>query len=170
MLYRRESWAAISNRLSMNRTCAMTSAPALAHHAHGFDALESSPGTLKRAIALCQPGPFLYGSVVLFDDIEILALTQTNSTRKCTFRFQGIHGGWIGWVLIHIDDPRNGIRRQAEDLLKEAFRAGCVALRREQEINALPCRIHGTIQILVFALHLYIGFIDTVAFVRALEM
>ena len=126
---------------------------------------------MKRAVALCQPGPFLYGSVVLFDDIvEILALTQTNSTGKCTFRFQGIDGGWIGWVLIHIDDPRNGIRRQAEDLLKEAFRAGCVALRREQEINGLSCRNRGTIQILLFALHLYIGFIDTVAFVRALKM
>jgi hypothetical protein len=55
----------------------------LADHAHGFDAFESSPGTLKRTVTFGQPRPFLYGSVVLFNDIvEILALTQPDSARK----------------------------------------------------------------------------------------
>jgi hypothetical protein len=40
-----------------------------ANHAYRFDAFQSSPGTLKRFIALGQPGALLYDSVILFNDI-----------------------------------------------------------------------------------------------------
>jgi hypothetical protein len=83
---------------------------ALANHAHRFDALESSPGTSKRAVAFCQPGPLFDGSMILFDNIiEILALAQMNSAGESTLGFQGFHCSRIGRVLIHVDDPRNGI-------------------------------------------------------------
>ena len=138
---------------------------------HRFDAFESSPRTLKRAVALCQPGPLLYRSMVLFNDIvEILALAETNAVRKDAFGFQSINCSRIGWVLIDIDYSRNGVRRRAEYAFKEAFGGGRVALRRKQKVNNLPGRIHGSIQILVMPLNLYIGLVDTVALLRALEM
>ena len=83
---------------------------ALADHVHGFYSFESSPSTLKGAVPLGQPGPLLYGSMVLFNDVvEILALAQTNSAGESALGLQGFHCRRIGRVLIHIDDPRNGV-------------------------------------------------------------
>jgi len=90
--------------------------------------------------------------------------------RKDVFGFQRINCSRIGWVLIDIDYSRNGVRRRAEYAFKEAFGGGRVALRRKQKVNSLPGRIHGSIQILVMPLNLYIGLVDTVALVRALEI
>jgi hypothetical protein len=44
---------------------------------------------------------------------------------------------------------------------------GCrnVAPGRQQKVNGLPCGIHGAVQILVLALHLYIRLVDAEAFV-----
>ena len=62
---------------------------ALADHAHRFDALESSPSTLKGAVALGQPGPLFDVSMILFDDIvEIFALPQTNSAGRVPSAFK----------------------------------------------------------------------------------
>ena len=70
---------------------------ALADHAHRFDTLERSPGTLKGAVALGQPGPLFDGSMILFNDIvEIFALPQTNSAGESTLGFQGFHCRRIG--------------------------------------------------------------------------
>jgi hypothetical protein len=65
---------------------------ALADHVHGFYSFESSPSTLKGAVAFCQSGPLFDGSMILFNDIvEILALAQTNSAGESTLGFQGFH-------------------------------------------------------------------------------
>jgi hypothetical protein len=62
---------------------------ALADHTHRFDAFESSPGTLKGAVSLRQPGSLFDGPMVLFNDVvEILALTQKNSAGESTLGFQ----------------------------------------------------------------------------------
>jgi hypothetical protein len=128
---------------------------ALTDHVQGFYSFESSPGTLKRAIAFCQPGPLLYGSMVLFNDVvEILALAQTNSAGESALGLQGFHCRRIGRVLIHIDDPRNGIGGRAKYFLKEAFSCSGVAFRRQQKIDGLPGRIHSPVQILVLPLNL----------------
>ena len=143
----------------------------LADHAHRFDAFESSPGTLKRAVALCQPGP-LFTVEVLFDDIvEILALAQTNSTGKCTLGFQGFHRGRIGWVLIHVDAPAEwDWQDELNTFSKKRLAPAVSRFAESRKSMRLPGRIHSAVQILVWPLHLYIGFVDTVAFVRALEM
>jgi hypothetical protein len=84
----------------------------LANHVHRFDAFESSPGALKRAVALNPSSPFLNRSMVLFDHIvEILALTQTNPAWKCAGGFQGVHCGRISCVLSTLITRGNGIRR-----------------------------------------------------------
>jgi hypothetical protein len=53
---------------------------------------------------------------------------------------------------------------------KKSLAARGVALRRQQKIDRLPGRIHSPVQILVLPLNLYIGLVDTVALVSALEM
>jgi hypothetical protein len=79
----------------------------IADHVHGFYSFESSPGTLKGAVAVCQPGPLFDGSMILFNDIvEILALAKMNSAGESTLGFQGFHCSRIGRVLVHVDDPR----------------------------------------------------------------
>lgn len=85
-------------------------------------------------------------------------------------RVQPPDRGWIGWILIHIDNPRDGIARKAKHLLKEAFRGSRIAFGGEQEINGLPGGVHGSVEILLLALHPYLSFNDTVALVRALEI
>jgi hypothetical protein len=83
---------------------------ALADHVHGFYSFESSPSTLKGAVAFSQPSPLFDGSMILVDDIvEILALAQKNSAGENILGFQGFHCRRIGRVVIHVDDPRNGI-------------------------------------------------------------
>ena len=63
-----------------NVTLCYPSDSALADHVHGFYSFESSPSTLKGAVAFCQPGPLFDGSMILFNDIvEILALAKMNS-------------------------------------------------------------------------------------------
>ena len=60
----------------------------LADHVHGFYSFESSPGTLKGAVAFCQPGSLFDGSMILNDIVEILAQAQTNSAGESTLGFQ----------------------------------------------------------------------------------
>ena len=40
---------------------------------------------------------------------EIFALAQKNSAGESTLGFQGFHCSRIGRVLVHVDDPRNGV-------------------------------------------------------------
>jgi hypothetical protein len=85
---------------------------ALANHAHRFDTLQGSSRTLKKAVALGQPGPFLYRSMVLFNDIvEVLALAESNAARKDASGFQSIYYRRVGWVLVDVDHSWNGVRR-----------------------------------------------------------
>jgi hypothetical protein len=49
-----------------NGTLCYPSDSPLANHVHGFYSFESSPSTLKGAVAFCQPGPLLDGSMILF--------------------------------------------------------------------------------------------------------
>jgi hypothetical protein len=74
----------MANSIAINRASATTS-PFATHLTRPLRimlivsiAFESSPGTLKRAVALCQPGSLFDDPMILFNDIvEILALAQT---------------------------------------------------------------------------------------------
>src|SRR5665213_3420739 len=63
-----------------------------------------------------------------------------------------------------------GLEDELNTFSKEAFSCGSVALCCQQKIDGLPGRIHSPVQILVLPLNLYIGLVDTVALVGALEM
>src|ERR1700757_458234 len=86
------------------------------------------------------------------------------------FAFQRPHRGWIGWVLIDIDDSRYWITRGAKYLSKEPLRSSRIAFGCEQEIDGLAGGVHGSIKILLLALHIYIGFIHAVTLVGGLQM
>jgi hypothetical protein len=145
--------------------------PALRNHVHRFDPLRCPPRTLKRAVALCQPGPFLYRAVVLFHNIiKILAWAQADTARQNPFRFQLCHCRRKGWVLVHIDDSRHWIPGRTQSLTEEAFRSCPIALGSKQKFNGLASRIHSPIQELVLALNLYICLVDAVTLVCRLQM
>jgi hypothetical protein len=110
--------------------------------------------------------------VVLLDDVvEVLALSQANSARQYAFAFQRSDRSGVSWILIDIDDSRYWIIRRAKYLLsKEPLRSSSIAFGCEQEIDGLPCGVHGSIKILFLALHLYIGFIHAVTLVGGLQM
>ena len=90
--------------------------------------------------------------MILLDDVvEVFALPQPHSTRQYAFAFQRPHRGWIGWVLIDIDDPRYWITREAKYLSKEPLRSSRIAFAGEQEIDGLPCGVYSSIEILLLA-------------------
>ena len=66
---------------------------------------------------------------------------------KYAFAFQCPQRGWMGWVLIYIDDLRDGITRRAKHLSKEAFRGSRIAFGSEQEIDGLPGGVRRSIEI-----------------------
>src|SRR5262249_994189 len=81
--------------------------PAPPNHFHRFDPLQCPPRRRERAVALCQPGPFLYRAVVLFHYIvEVLALAQTDTARQNSLRFQPFDSRRKSRVLTHVDDSR----------------------------------------------------------------
>ncbi len=144
---------------------------ALANHINGFDPLQRPPRGGKRAVAFRQPNALFHRAMILFNHIiEVLALTQANSAREVAFRFQRFHRRWVGRVFVDVDYPGHEIARTAQGLSEEALGSRCVPFSGEQEINRLAGRIHGAIQILVLAFHLYIRLVGAVAFVGRLQM
>ena len=81
-----------------------------------------------------------------------------------------LHGRRIRSILIYVDDPRLRIGWIEQRLTKESFGCRCIAFGREQEINSLPCRIHGSVQISVLPFDPDINFIDAIAFIGALQV
>ena len=55
-------------------------------------------------------------------------MTQLNSTRKDAFLLQPFHRGWIRWVLVHVDDARQGIARRIQALRKKRWAAAASRL------------------------------------------
>ncbi len=143
---------------------------ALPNHAHRFDSLQRPPRRRKRTVSFRETGPLLHRAMVLFHVIEVLALTQPNPPRKRALRFQRLDRGWVGGVLVYVDHPGHRIAGSAQGLAEEAFGSGSVSFGREQEVDGLTGRVHGSVQILVLALDLYIGLVGAVAFVRRLQM
>ena len=85
---------------------------ALADHLHCFDALQGPSRGHERSITFRQPGPLFHEAMVLFHYIvQVFALPQAHSMWEDAFRFQSLDGGWIGWVLVHVNNPRHGIAR-----------------------------------------------------------
>src|SRR6476620_10078153 len=143
----------------------------LPDHLYRFDSLQSPPCRSARAVPFRQPRALLYRAVVLLHHIvEVFALTQTHPTGQNPFPFSRFHCGWEGWVLVHVDDSRHGIARRAQSLTEEAFGSGRIPLRGEQKLDCLTGRVHSAVQISIFPLDPYIGFIRTVALVSGLQM
>ena len=109
--------------------------------------------------------------MVLLDDVvEVLALSQPHSARQYAVAFQRSDRSGVSWILIDIDDSRYWIIRRAKYFSKEPLRSSHIAFGCEQEIDGLPCGVHGSIKILLLAFHLYIGFIHAVTLVGGLRM
>jgi hypothetical protein len=138
----------------------------LPNHVHRFDSFEGSPGALKGVVTLGHQVRFFTVrwscSITLLRNLHWRRRTRCGSPPSC---LRARNGCRVGWILIDIDDARYGISRTAKYLLKEALRRNRIAFGREQEIDGLSSRVHSPIQILLLALHPYIGFIDTVAVV-----
>jgi hypothetical protein len=67
------------------------------------------------------------GSTTLFRYlIQVLALTETNPTRKHSFFLQRLHGSRIGRVLVHVDHSGQAIAGRAQGLAEETFGPGRV--------------------------------------------
>ena len=73
-------------------------------------------------------------------------------------------------VLVHIDYPRLRIGWVEQRLTKESLGCCGIAFGREQEIDGLPCGIHGSVQISVLPFDPDVGLIDAVAFVGAFQV
>ena len=97
-------------------------------------------------------------------------MSQPHSARQYALAFQRPYRGWISWVPIYIDDPRYWITRRTKHFSKEPLRGRSIAFGGEQEIDSLPSGIYGSLEILVLALHLNIGFIHTVTLIGGFQM
>jgi len=64
----------------------------------------------------------------------VFTLPQAYAAGQPSFTLQYFDGCRVSGMLVHLDDPWNGMRRRAEHLRKEAFRGGFVAFGREQKI------------------------------------
>ena len=91
----------------------------------------------------------------------------------CASHLEFLHGR-IRSLVVKVDDPRLRIAWVEQGLTKEALvtkeSLGCrgVAFGCEQEIDGLPCGIHGSVQIPV--LHFDVGFIDAIAFIGPFQV
>jgi hypothetical protein len=109
--------------------------------------------------------------MVLLDDVvEVLTLTHTTTAPQSALLLQLRDRGRIGGILIHVDDAGLNIRWICENLTKEPLGGSSITLGGEQEINALPRRIHRPIQVPILAFNLNIGFVDPVGSVGRLEV
>src|SRR3954447_1332526 len=86
------------------------------------------------------------------------------------FLLSTLHRRRIRGVLVYVDHPRDGIARSTQHPAEEALGSRSVPFGGEQELDRLATRIHGAIQILVLALHLYIRVVRPIAFVGRLQM
>ena len=143
----------------------------LVDHVHRFDSLQRPPRALKRSVSFREPDPFLYGSVILLDDIvEVLALAEPNPAGQVSFGLECFDGRRVRPVLIHVHDAGRWVLSRSKHFAEEALGSFGVAFCREQEIDGLARRVHGSIQVPVFALYLYVGLVDAVAFVCLLQV
>lgn len=108
--------------------------------------------------------------VLLNDVIEVPALAQMDTARQYTFGFQCFYRRWKSRVPVHVDYSRYRIAGRAQSGTEEAFRSSCIPSGREQKVDGLTCRINGAIQVLVLALHPYIGLVGAVALVGGLQV
>jgi hypothetical protein len=74
-----------------------------------FSSMRTKWPILYRIVAIPQVRFFTVRWSCFNDVVEIFALPQTNSAGERTLGFQGFHCRRIGRVLIHVDDPRNGV-------------------------------------------------------------
>ena len=92
--------------------------------------------------------PSFDGPVVLFQNIvQILYGTVLAILLKGTFGFEPHDRGWVGGVLVGINNPRLGMVRTSQSFTQEALCCGRVLPGRKQEINRRTERVHRTIQV-----------------------
>jgi hypothetical protein len=53
---------------------------------------------------------------------------------------------------------------------EEAFRCGCISLRRQQKVNRLAGGVNSAVQVSIFVFNLYVGLVYAVGFVRPPQM
>jgi hypothetical protein len=121
-----------------------------------LNAREDNAGTPEILEAHHGPGSAFDFPVILLDDvIQVLDLSDPDGCFPLSV--DGLEGGEIGPAFVH----GHGLRRAVaiDGLFKVAARSSLVAMRPQQEIDRITGLIHCTIQVLLLAAHLDVGFI-----------
>jgi hypothetical protein len=84
--------------------------------------------------------------MILFQNIvEILHRSMLAILLKSTFGFEPHDRGWVGGVMVGINNPRLGMVRTSQSFTREALRSSRARLGREQEVDRRPSRVHGAV-------------------------
>ena len=108
--------------------------------------------------------------ILLQDVVQILDRSMPAAAAQSSFRFHCGNRRSVEARLISVDNPGLRMRWIAERHAEQAFGRGCIAQRRQQEVDGGTCGIDGPIEVTPSALHSNIGFIDAPGFVGRLEM
>ena len=93
---------------------------------------------------LTRVDPSLDRAVVLFQNIvQILYRTVLAILLKGTFGFEPHDRGWVGGVLVGINNPRLGMVRTSQSFTQEAL--CCSRARLGLEVDRRPSRVHGVV-------------------------
>jgi hypothetical protein len=125
-----------------------------ADHMNRFIASEGASSGPKRSEMLTRVDPSLDRAVVLFQNIvQILYGTVLAILLKGTFDFEPHDRGWVGGVLVSINNPRLGMVRTSQSFTQEALCCSRVLSGRRTE------RVYRTIQVAPLALEPDVGLI-----------
>ena len=74
--------------------------------------------------------------MVLFHNVvQIFTLAQLAVIREEFFRLRFLNRGWVGWVLVHVDDAWRLVRSAFHHLPEEAF-GGCPSPKPVRRSNS----------------------------------
>src|ERR1700677_388249 len=111
----------------------------LSDHRHSLETRQRSPRRSEAAEAEARASQALDAPVVLLNDIvEVFALSQTGAAPEFAISFHVRNGPWIGGILIDRERARVHVVRLRDCLAEEPLRRGCIAPRRQKEIDRLP--------------------------------
>src|SRR5690242_10683958 len=114
---------------------------------HRLIALNGSTSALDRSEPEACRYPLLNESMVLLDDVvQIRRGSAATAPAKFTGLLQVGNCAGIGWVAIDVDDARTWCAAGQRDP-QEKLRRDQVPLRRQHELDRLPGRIDGAIQV-----------------------
>jgi hypothetical protein len=107
---------------------------------------------------LARAHPAFDGPVVLFQNIvQILYGTMLAILFKGTLGFEPHDRGWVGGVMVGINNPWLGMVRTSQSFTQEALCCSRVLPGRKQEVDRRAEIVHRTIQVAPLPLDSYVG-------------